>query len=313
MDFKEMGATVNRSEFDAYLAKEAEKSGAKLILAARVTDIERKTGGFVTYFEKNGVTGSFASKALVIANGPNSSFVKKLIGNIYKNRSFALGIQKHYPLKEGYNFTHFEVFHDSLLGYGLGWISAYSKTAAIGVGIRLDEAGGIESKLDEFVMRHDISKKVDLSKPLKKEVAILPFHSFPKKLYAEGCIAVGDSAMLCNPFSGDGIYYALKSGQFASDVIAKAIKENDLSEDNLKKYQTHLESEFRSGMDISLRLQKAIYSSPKYAEVSLSSADKKFVGFMEILLWTKEIKSLSLSEKLNLIFGMVKAKLKTII
>lgn len=309
LTFSDPGATTNRSKFDEFLCNEAVRSGVKLKTSGDVTHVEiLKDSVLLTV---NGAE-KLRAKLVVVANGPHSRLVKDLLGDIYSSRNFAVGLQRHYPLKKGYDFTHFEVYHDPSLGYGLGWISAYSKTAAIGVGLLHSQAGDIKKKHAEFVTHYDISSKVDLSKPLKEEAAIIPFHTFSKKLYSDRSLIIGDAAMLCNPFSGDGIYYAMKSGLFAADSASEALRDGDFSSSKLSSYQRAIEKEFRISMDLSFKMQKMIYSSPKFAEAQLSSTDKSTALLIEKMIWTKELKSMSFSEKLNMLLNVIKTKIRTI-
>ena len=44
------------------------------------------------------------------------------------------------------------------------------------------------------------------------------------RLAGDGWIAVGDAGGLVDPITGEGLYYAVRSGDLASQVAARAIK-----------------------------------------------------------------------------------------
>jgi menaquinone-9 beta-reductase len=45
-----------------------------------------------------------------------------------------------------------------------------------------------------------------------------------KPHYADGLLLVGDSGGMVNPFNGEGIAYAMESGQLAAEVIGQAVR-----------------------------------------------------------------------------------------
>jgi len=59
-----------------------------------------------------------------------------------------------------------------------------------------------------------------------------------KKTYAEALVIVGEAAGLVDPISGCGIHLAMKSAELASQVIKEGFENGDLSEKQMKKYQT---------------------------------------------------------------------------
>jgi flavin-dependent dehydrogenase len=46
----------------------------------------------------------------------------------------------------------------------------------------------------------------------------------------------GDAAALIDPFSGEGIEHAMRSGKFAAEMAVNCFKENDFSAGRLKAY-----------------------------------------------------------------------------
>ena len=52
--------------------------------------------------------------------------------------------------------------------------------------------------------------------------AALPMAFNRQPHYTKGLLLVGDAGGLVNPFNGEGIAYAMESGQIAADVIVQA-------------------------------------------------------------------------------------------
>ena len=53
--------------------------------------------------------------------------------------------------------------------------------------------------------------------------AALPMGFNRKPHYANGMLLVGDAGGMVNPFNGEGIAYAMESGEMAADVITQAL------------------------------------------------------------------------------------------
>ncbi len=62
------------------------------------------------------------------------------------------------------------------------------------------------------------------------------FYSMPK-LYADGCLVVGDSASMVDVQKLKGIHLAMKSGMLAAETAMTAILKNDFSQNCLKDYE----------------------------------------------------------------------------
>ena len=57
--------------------------------------------------------------------------------------------------------------------------------------------------------------------------SITPLTRAPVPCAHENLLFIGDAARVVEPFTGEGIYYALRSGELAADSVAKIIRGND--------------------------------------------------------------------------------------
>lgn len=53
---------------------------------------------------------------------------------------------------------------------------------------------------------------------------------------ADGALLVGDAATFIDPFTGEGVYFALRGAEQAAEVALKALRENNLSRSRLLEY-----------------------------------------------------------------------------
>ncbi len=73
-----------------------------------------------------------------------------------------------------------------------------------------------------------------------------------------GVVLVGDAAGFLDPFTGEGIYAALRSAELAAEVGAGALKADDLSAAALSRAHDGLAAEFTAKARVTLILQRVI-------------------------------------------------------
>ena len=104
-----------------------------------------------------------------------------------------------------------------------------------------------------------------------------------EQTYIDRCLLCGDAAGLINPISGEGIYYAMASGEIAAEVIVKAIKANDTSSSFLSMYQKQWKKDFGKDIKILLRTTKQ-WSKGNENFVKLASKDEKLTDVILSIL-----------------------------
>ncbi len=77
-----------------------------------------------------------------------------------------------------------------------------------------------------------------------------------------GVLALGDCAGLVSPVSGDGIYYAIRSGQLAASVMDKALAKGELTASSMAAYGRVFKKEFGKELATLTRVAKRLRSDP---------------------------------------------------
>ncbi|MGR4880569.1 geranylgeranyl reductase family protein [Streptomyces sp. LARHCF249] len=107
-----------------------------------------------------------------------------------------------------------------------GWVNpTCASQANIGVGLfRPGYEGRAEEVLQNFLTRLGTGRQT-FGGRLRGEWATAPFplDFAPDRCVANGILLVGDAAGLVNPFTGEGISYALESGRTAAEVIDRGL------------------------------------------------------------------------------------------
>lgn len=71
----------------------------------------------------------------------------------------------------------------------------------------------------------------------------------------DGVLLIGDAAGFYDPFTGEGLYMALRSAELAAEVAHRALEADDPSAQFLKRYDTLREQEFRGRLRLDATLQ----------------------------------------------------------
>jgi flavin-dependent dehydrogenase len=95
---------------------------------------------------------------------------------------------------------------------------------------------------------------------------------------AEAALLVGDAAGYYDPFTGEGIFHALRSAQIASSVLILALAANDVSASSLSRYDRAHAAAFRGKRAIELAVQAAVQSPALMAHIAERLEKRKLLA-----------------------------------
>ena len=260
-------ATTLRKKFDFELVKTAKDSGAVFQDGKCVTDVNIFDDRVEILLKDGGVIDS---QIVVGADGVWSIVAKKtgLRGQGYKTGVCILQeFEVDEPILDDYftksRYCHVHSRFKDVNGYG--WIFPKKRHLNIGIGGLTSEKSKKDKKINLLEYYKDyikFLKKNEIIPEKLKKVEIkggaLPLYPL-EKTYSNRTLLVGDAGGFINPFSGEGIYYAMASGEIAARVIAEALEKGKTNEEFLSKYQRIWKKEF--GKDIKLIYKTALRRS----------------------------------------------------
>ncbi|MET8638252.1 geranylgeranyl reductase family protein [Streptomyces sp. NPDC004096] len=235
------GLVRKRDDFDEQLARQAQKAGARLYercnvgapvvddRTGRITGVHAKLGE-----DKREVT--FHAPLVVAADG-NSTRLSLAMGlHRREDRPMGVAVRTYFTSPrhdDDYLESWLELWdrrggQERLLP-GYGWIFGMGDgTSNVGLGVLNTSAAFKELDWREVLKAWCASMPEDwgytpenMTGPIRGAALPMAFNRQPH--YTKGLLLVGDAGGLVNPFNGEGIAYAMESGQIAADVIVQAL------------------------------------------------------------------------------------------
>lgn len=250
--------TVLRNEFDDGLVKLAVKSGATFLGEKTVVDVSIQPDKARVMLND----GLAIETQVVIGCDGTRSIVAEKTGLGKKLETFCVCLVQEQPMTpkqlDAYfskkRLVHLFIKAQGIAGYG--WVFPKSNHVNIGIG---EFQSAISQSKPKAPLKETYESFVALLKQQKiipnnfqienVKGAILPI--FPlETTYDDRVLLCGDAAGFINPITGEGIYYAMASGQIAAAVIADGLKKQDLSKQFLSSYQAQWNKDF--GKDLKL-------------------------------------------------------------
>ena len=235
----ETGYVVYRDIFDRELARRAVKAGVTIMMNAQATGLLKEKGKIkgitVKHFDEE-----LKVKADIVVGADG---VEAKIG--YWGGIDTTLKPKDLETCAQYTLTGIDckdAYCDFYLGREIapgGYIWVFPKgkdTANVGIGIlaSLSEAGMAKKLLDDFIKKDPRFKNAE---PVRFLAGAVPV-AMPIETVRDNLILVGDAARHVDPITGGGLTHCLEAGKIAGEVIGKAVKTKNFSQDFLMEYET---------------------------------------------------------------------------
>ncbi len=207
---EEAEIAVKRSAFDSVLLKRAGKLGAEIREASTLTSIEKSDGAWKLTTTETAT--AFRARVLVAADGRNST-VARLLGLLPRFAKERVALQTHIPLPAGFGNR---VVLQLLAG-------GYSGQAPVNDSeLNLCLVGKPKSirALQAWATQYFNLP----SRQSWRTITPLTRSSLPPA--RENVFFVGDAARVVEPFTGEGIFYAMRSGELAAAAAKEMIHGN---------------------------------------------------------------------------------------
>ncbi|RAJ39671.1 geranylgeranyl reductase family protein [Kitasatospora sp. SolWspMP-SS2h] len=238
--FPDYGLVRKRADFDELLARQAQKAGARLYENCNVSGpVQDRTGRITGVTAKIGPDKrevEFHAPLVVAADG-NSTRLSLAMG-LHRIESRPMGVAyRTYFTSPRHDDDYLESWLElwdtrggqKKLLPGYGWIFGMGDgTSNVGLGILNSSPAFGDLNWREVLKSWCAGMPEEwgytpenMTEPIRGAALPMAFNRQPH--YTRGLLLVGDAGGLVNPFNGEGIAYAMESGQLAAGVIVQAM------------------------------------------------------------------------------------------
>jgi len=233
----------SRRDLNGMLLDRAEKAGVQ-IEKTRVLELDRKSEGWLIRTRN----GSLEADYCVVATGARNSL--RNVGTQWTRSDTMYALGYYIPSEQDQIDIQF-------LPHLEGYIWVFPRYDHLSVGIcgKGESAQSLRARLERYM-----DEKCIPYKGAAFYGHVLPSLETPawrrNRVAGEGWVAVGDAAGLVDPITGEGLYYAMRSGDLASQVI---LNEQASLAEKVHAYCGLLRRDFAADLEFGATLAKRVF------------------------------------------------------
>ncbi|MEA3470260.1 MAG: geranylgeranyl reductase family protein [Thermodesulfobacteriota bacterium] len=271
-DFR-LATMITRSSFDNYLLEKAGETGIEIRTGERVIDF-KETGDHIEVYTK---AETFRSKFLILAEGAQGKLKNRIRKRDPENEygiclvaDIEADNEKIDDFLPGILEIHFGLIH---MGYG--WVFPHDNYYSVGIGSFARQWPETKKLMSDFLKKNGFNGRYRVRGHL------IPAGGIRRKNVGTRVILTGDAAGFVDPLSGEGIAYAVRSGQIAGEVITQiAAKGKALS--TLKDYERICRNEFERNFRYALLMAKLTHRFSNVIYRVMKNSTESFDKFLEV-------------------------------
>eukprot|EP01025_Chloroclados_australasicus_P047435 TRINITY_DN5310_c0_g1_i1.p1 TRINITY_DN5310_c0_g1~~TRINITY_DN5310_c0_g1_i1.p1 ORF type:complete len:475 (-),score=76.51 TRINITY_DN5310_c0_g1_i1:143-1375(-) len=275
-----------REVFDDFLRKRAIKNGAQCINGLYMTSEQKTPDGPITLkyndYEEGGKVGTpkeIEVDLIIGADGANSRVAKDIGAGDY---DYAIAFQERIKICDE-DMDYYKDLAEMYVGDDVspdfyGWVFPKYDHVAVGTGTVVNKTA---IKQYQQATRDRSAPKCRGGKIIRVEAHPIPEHPRPKRV--QGRIGlVGDAAGYVTKCSGEGIYFAAKSGRMCAEAIVAASKNGSVmvGESAIRDYLDKWDRKYWTTYKVLDILQKVFYRSNPSREAFVEMCEDSYVQKM---------------------------------
>jgi len=255
------GLGLSRATLDHILIEKAQGENVTVLRNCRIKRLTRKDSPWHLEFDHAGTIETLQARVLIGADGRHS-WVAHHLGLTrsadMRGRAvaFQLRLQCRGGLGDRVEIHLFPGGYVGLLGLGENLVNLCLAVDKERLPDDRPFARLLESRLP---LNPHLKTILSRSEPAGELRSTYPVYFSPRRSFADNVLLVGDAARVNEPVSGEGIYFALKSGLLAAETIDAAFGAGDFSAARLLGYEAACRSEFRLRRGVNALIRALIY------------------------------------------------------
>jgi len=261
-----IAVTVSRTDFDFFLLRKAGEMGVNILEGKRVSALNLGNGYVEVIVDKD----KYPGRVVIGADGFNS-VIARYVRRKHSKEEYGVCMES----KISADDTTIDLYvhnaidiHFNIAYGGYGWVFPHRGYFSVGV-------GGLASRFSNpKAVMHNFLSATGFPSNVKMKGFPIPVGGVHRNIVADCLILTGDAAGFVDTFYGEGIAFAIRSGQLAAEVVATALRNGNCSAQGLKSYDIRCKQEFERDLRYSLYFSRLMHRFPKvFLRLMASEAD----------------------------------------
>lgn len=247
--FRDSGLALRRTILDSILVDQARAAGARVREDTRVVDLLRddhgRVGGVVVS-DAEGRRETLTARLVVGADGLRS-IVSRRLGLARRSRwPSRIALVAHYSgVSDMDEMGEMHVDRRGYLGLAPVGVGLINVAIVVPVSRARELAGSRAEFFEEWIDdRPHLRERFAGARQMTPVRATGPFASAVTRAWAPGAAVVGDAADFFDPFTGEGIYSALRGGEILSAFALETLAASNTDDAPLAAYERARRAEF---------------------------------------------------------------------
>ena len=275
--YRDRGLALRRTVLDALLLECARSAGAIVREGVRVTALRRDAAARVVgvdVIDERGAQRSLCASIIVGADGLRSIVARRLELATTRFAQRRIAFVTHFAGIDGMGDNgEMHVDHDGYLGLADVGGGVTNVAVVVPRARARDASGDPAAFVDAWIgRRHHVAPRFDHAERVSPVLVTGPFACVSRRAWAPGAALVGDAADFFDPFTGEGIYAALRGAELLAPRIVDALAASNArgADESLQAYDRTRVREF-SGKWAVERIVGAAVSFPALMNVAARS------------------------------------------
>ena len=284
---KEYIGMCRREVMDDFLRKRAKSLGTNLVngLFMKLDDPGQGNGPMTIHYNdyevdaKVGEPKTMEVDVIIGADGANSRVAKNIDAGEY---DYAIAFQERIKIPDE-KMEYYKDLAEMYVGDDVspdfyGWVFPKYDHVAVGTGTVVNKTS---IKQYQAAMRKRAEEKCAGGKIIRVEAHPIPEHPRPRRVQGRVTL-VGDAAGYVTKCSGEGIYFAAKSGRMAAEAVVERSQNGtvEVDENDLRVYLDKWDRKYWATYKVLDILQKVFYRSNPAREAFVEMCADEYVQKM---------------------------------
>lgn len=271
---RRMAALVSRSEFDNFLLDKAKETGIQVHTDERVINCKEIPDCVEVETEQKVYKAKFA----IVSEGAHG-LIKTCVRPADTRADYKICMVTEIPAEESEiekRLGNTLELHFGAVKGGYGWIFPHKNYYSVGIGGPAKDFSHPKEFMFNFLINNGFNGDYKLYGHK------IPAGGIKRKITGSRVLLSGDAAGFVDSYSGEGLFYAIISGQFAAEVIAEICQSGGDFKD-LRKYESLCQAEFGTHLKYPLIFSKIAHRFPGRAFKIFGSDEKVANKYLDVV------------------------------